>query len=47
MLRLRADEEARLGPAFSERAFHDRLLLCGPIPMPFVRRLFGYDEPAE
>jgi len=44
ILRLRADEEARLGASFSERAFHDRLLLCGPIPFPFVRRLFGYGE---
>ncbi len=42
--RLRADEEKRLGPAFSDRAFHDRLLRCGPIPLPFVRRLFGYGE---
>ncbi len=41
--RLRGDEERRLGPAFSERAFHDRLLRCGPVPFPFVRRLFGYD----
>ncbi len=44
ILRLRADEEARLGERFSERAFHDRLLRCGPIPFPFVRRLFGYGE---
>ncbi len=40
--RLRADAVARLGPAFSEREFHDRLLRCGPIPFRFVRRLFGY-----
>ena len=39
---LRADEERRLGERFSEREFHDRLLRCGPIPMRFVRRLFGY-----
>ena len=41
VLRLRAEEEARLGPRFDERAFHDRLLRCGPIPFRFVRRLFG------
>jgi uncharacterized protein (DUF885 family) len=40
--RLYADEEARLGPAFDERAFHDKLLRCGAIAFPFVRRLFGY-----
>jgi len=40
VLRLRAEEEARLGPRFDERAFHDRLLRCGPIPFRFVRRLF-------
>ena len=42
ILRLYADEEARLGAAFDERAFHDRLLRCGAIPFPLVRRLFGY-----
>jgi uncharacterized protein (DUF885 family) len=41
ILALRAAEEARLGPAFSEREFHDRLLRAGPIPFPFLRRLFG------
>lgn len=40
--RLRADEERRLGAAFDERAFHDRLLRCGAIPFPLVRRLFGH-----
>jgi uncharacterized protein (DUF885 family) len=39
--RLYADEERRLGPAFSEREFHDKLLRCGAIPFRFVRRLFG------
>ncbi len=43
ILRLRSGEEARLGARFDERAFHDRLLRCGPIPFPFVRRLFGDD----
>jgi uncharacterized protein (DUF885 family) len=41
--RLYADEAARLGPAFDERAFHDKLLSCGAIAFPFVRRLFGYE----
>ncbi len=39
---LYADEERRLGAAFDERAFHDRLLRCGAIAFPLVRRLFGY-----
>lgn len=42
--RLCADEQQRLGAAFDERAFHDRLLRCGAIPFPFVRRLFGYTD---
>jgi uncharacterized protein (DUF885 family) len=42
--RLYADEQARLGPAFDERAFHDRLLRCGAIPFRFVRRIFGYGD---
>ncbi len=46
ILALRADEERRLGPRFDEREFHDRLLRCGPVPFRFVRRLFGYGEPA-
>jgi uncharacterized protein (DUF885 family) len=47
ILRLREEEERRLGPKFDERAYHDRLLRCGPVPFPFVRRLFGYDEEAS
>ena len=39
--RLHADEQRRLGAAFDERAFHDKLLRCGAVPFPFVRRLFG------
>jgi uncharacterized protein (DUF885 family) len=42
--RLYSDEQARLGAAFDERAFHDRLLRCGAIPFPLVRRLFGYAD---
>ena len=42
ILRLREEEVRRLGEAFDERAFHDRLLKCGPVPFPFLRRLMGY-----
>mgnify|MGYP003466969318 CR=1 FL=1 len=42
--RLYAAEERRLGAAFSEREFHDRLLRCGAIQFPLVRKLFGYGE---
>jgi uncharacterized protein (DUF885 family) len=41
LLRLRADERRRLGPAFSLRAFHDALLYSGSIPVAFHRRLLG------
>jgi hypothetical protein len=45
--RLYADEERRLGAAFDERAFHDKLLLTGAVPFRFVRRIFGHaDKPA-
>jgi len=44
--RLYADEQRRLGPAFDERAFHDRLLATGAIPFRFVRRIFGYADEA-
>jgi uncharacterized protein (DUF885 family) len=39
LLRLREDEQARLGDAFSLRAFHDALLYSGSIPISFHRRL--------
>lgn len=39
LLQLRADEQARLGPAFSLRAFHDTLLRNGSLPISFHRRL--------
>jgi uncharacterized protein (DUF885 family) len=42
--RLYADEQARLGAAFDERAFHDKLLSTGAIPFRFVRRIFGYPD---
>jgi uncharacterized protein (DUF885 family) len=44
--RLYADEERRLGAAFDERAFHDKLLATGAIPFRFVRRIFGYADEA-
>jgi uncharacterized protein (DUF885 family) len=39
LLELRADEQARLGDAFSLKAFHDTLLRNGSLPISFHRRL--------
>jgi uncharacterized protein (DUF885 family) len=39
LLGLRADEQARLGSAFSLRDFHDTLLGNGSLPISFHRRL--------
>ena len=41
LLRLRADEQARLGPDFSLRHFHDALLYSGSLPISFHRRLLA------
>ena len=41
LLQLRADEERRLGDAFSLRAFHDGLLDSGSLPISFHRRLLA------
>jgi uncharacterized protein (DUF885 family) len=41
LLRLRADERARLGADFSLRGFHDALLWSGSIPISFHRRLLA------
>ena len=38
LLELRADEQRRLGDAFSLRAFHDQLLRGGSLPISFHRR---------
>jgi uncharacterized protein (DUF885 family) len=39
LLKLRADEEARLGDAFSLKGFHDALMRNGSLPISFHRRL--------
>jgi uncharacterized protein (DUF885 family) len=41
LLRLRADEQRRLGDAFSLRDFHDALIYSGSIPVSFHRRLLA------
>lgn len=41
LLRLRADQETRLGAAFSLKGFHDALLYSGSLPISFHRRLLA------
>ena len=41
LLRLRADEQRRLGADFSLRRFHDALMAEGSIPISFQRRLLA------
>ena len=41
LLRLRADEQARLGTDFRLKAFHDTLLRNGSLPISFHRRLLA------
>ena len=41
VLRLRADEQARLGSDFSLKGFHDALLYSGNLPVSFQRRLLA------
>jgi len=41
LLRLRADEQRRLGDAFSLKDFHDALLYSGSLPVSFHRRLLA------
>ena len=41
LLRLRADEQERLGTAFSLKGFHDALLYSGSLPVSFHRRLLA------
>jgi uncharacterized protein (DUF885 family) len=48
LLQLRADEQRRLGGAFSLRGFHDTLLRNGTLPISFHRRLLaGASQPAS
>ncbi len=44
LLQLRADEQRRLGKAFSLKAFHDALLRNGSLPISFHRRLLTAAE---
>jgi uncharacterized protein (DUF885 family) len=44
LLRLRADEQVRLGADFSLKRFHDRLLREGSLPISFQRRLLRTGE---
>jgi uncharacterized protein (DUF885 family) len=39
---LRRDIEARDGPAFDLKRFHDTLLFGGTMPVSFARRLFDH-----
>jgi uncharacterized protein (DUF885 family) len=41
LLKLRADEQRRLGDAFSLKSFHDTLLRNGSLPISFHRRLLA------
>ena len=41
LLRLRGEQQARLGGSFSLRAFHDALLYSGSLPVSFHRRLLA------
>jgi len=41
LLRLRADEQERLGDTFSLKAYHDALLYSGSLPVSFQRRLLA------
>jgi uncharacterized protein (DUF885 family) len=41
LLNLRADEQRRLGDAFSLKGFHDTLLRNGSLPISFHRRLLA------
>jgi len=48
LLKLRADVQAREGPAFDLRAFHDRFLSYGAPPIPLVRALLlGRDSAGD
>jgi uncharacterized protein (DUF885 family) len=36
--RQRAEAEAKLGPRFDQRVFHDVILQIGPVPLPTLKR---------
>jgi uncharacterized protein (DUF885 family) len=44
--RLRADQQRALGPRFSLRAFHDRLLSFGAIPVPLIAEIMARPDGA-
>lgn len=46
LLRLRTDEQVRLGPRFSLKRFHDTMLYGGSLPVAFHRRLLREQIPA-
>ncbi len=47
ILKLRADVQAKQGPAFSSQAFHDAFMKQGGVPIPIVRRaLLGDSSPS-
>jgi uncharacterized protein (DUF885 family) len=41
LLRLRDDEQKRLGDAFTLKGYHDALLYSGSLPVSFHRRLLA------
>ena len=41
ILAARADAEQVMGPRFSRKAFHDRLLASGAMPLPTMRRVMA------
>ena len=45
LLRLREDEQRRLGGRFELRSFHDALLREGSLPISFHRRLLAASNP--
>ena len=47
MHRLRAAVRSRQGDAFSMRAFHDRVLSYGAIPVPLISKLMLAEEAAS
>jgi uncharacterized protein (DUF885 family) len=44
---LKADVEARMGPAFSLKFFHDTLIYGGTMPVSYARRRFDFKLAAD